>query len=281
MKTLKSLIARTLFPQDRKDLLIPQWPRAILAGVLIRPFFLHHLFCVWSTAFFIIESLWRPQFLPNVSHSGFLGWRVMDWESINCLAYQSVSRPEVQTYVDCMSSKCQILLNQDSLLENIHWLADIALVSGCPIFLQAVLPLLPASLPVMIHCERCLCRDRLPDTFEIIWTRVSHARVGGVTNQHIWLGVWAIPSWFLAPRVARQIGHIISHSERRKPCQLVPTFPAPTEYAPEVFLPGACTIFDLERNADIRVDALRQRSTTLHGGIMIEVRLSFLEIEYQ
>jgi len=35
-------------------------------------------------------------------------------------------------------------------------------------------------------------------------------------------------------------------------------FPAPTEYAPEVFVPGAGTIFDLERNADIGADALRQ-----------------------
>jgi hypothetical protein len=33
-------------------------------------------------------------------------------------------------------------------------------------------------------------------------------------------------------------------------------FPAPKEYAPEVFVPGAGAIFDLERNADIGADAL-------------------------
>jgi hypothetical protein len=35
-------------------------------------------------------------------------------------------------------------------------------------------------------------------------------------------------------------------------------FPVPTEYAPEIFVPGSGTIFDLERNADIGADALRQ-----------------------
>ena len=35
-------------------------------------------------------------------------------------------------------------------------------------------------------------------------------------------------------------------------------FPAPTEYAPEVFVLGAGTIFDLERNADIGADTLPQ-----------------------
>ena len=66
-------------------------------------------------------------------------------------------------------------------------------------------------------------RDPLLDN--VTWTRISHARVGGVTNQHIWVGVRNIPGWSLSPRVSRCIGHILSHSERPKPCPLVPSFP--------------------------------------------------------
>ena len=151
-----------------------------------------------------------------------LGIKSMDWKSINCLAYDSIRRPEVKASRDHLSLKLTIFPNQDALLKNSH-MTDIGLISGTTSFLRSVLPLLPVSLPLLIHCERRSRRDSLLDSVK--WTRVTHARVGGVTNQHIWLGVRGIPGWTLSPRVSRSIGHILSHSERPKPCQLLPTFP--------------------------------------------------------
>lgn len=95
----------------------------------------------------------------------------MDWKPINCLVYEKVSRPEVQASLDRMSSKRRILLNQDSVLGNSH-LIDIALISGSPVFLQVVVPSLPAALTLMIHCERQSQRDPLPDMLGITWTRI-------------------------------------------------------------------------------------------------------------
>jgi hypothetical protein len=153
-----------------------------------------------------------------------LGMKCNDWESFNCLKYETASRPEVQAALDRLSSKQRFFLNQNSLIGQSH-LTDIALIVGSPKFLLAVLPLLPEALPLVIHCERRSRRDPLPDKLGIIWTRISHARVGGVTNQHIWVGVRNIEDWALAPRVTRRIEHIIAHSERPKPCQKDSTFP--------------------------------------------------------
>jgi hypothetical protein len=153
-----------------------------------------------------------------------LGMKSIDWESFNCLKYETESRPEVQAALDRLSSKRRILLNQNFLIGQSH-LTDIALIGGSPQFLLAVLPLLPEALPLVIHCERRSRRDPLPDKLGITWTRISHARMGGVTNQHIWVGIRNIEDWALAPRVTRRIGHIIAHSERPKPCQKDSTFP--------------------------------------------------------
>jgi len=153
-----------------------------------------------------------------------LGMKSIDWESFNCLETDARSRPEVQAALNRLSAKQCIFSDQNSLLSNSH-LTDIALISGSPHFLRSVLPLLPLGLPLVIHCERRSRRDPLPDKLGIVWTRISHARVGGVTNQHIWLGIRTIARWTLTPRVSRQIGHIISHSERPKPCQKEAGFP--------------------------------------------------------
>jgi hypothetical protein len=117
-----------------------------------------------------------------------LGMKCNDWESFNSLEHETASRPEVHAALDRLSSKQRFYLNQNSLIGQSH-LTDIALIVGSPKFLLAVLPLLPKALPLVIHCERRSRRDPLPDKLGIVWTRISHACVGGVTNQHIWVGI--------------------------------------------------------------------------------------------
>jgi hypothetical protein len=153
-----------------------------------------------------------------------LGMKSVDWESFNCLKYEDASRPEVQSALGRLSSKQRILPNRNSLLAECH-LTDIALVSGSPLFLRVILPLLPPGLPLLFQCNRTSRRkEPLPVVEGLTWHWISHARVGGVTNQRILLGVRNIQGWALAPRVARSIGHIIAHSERPRPCQKDATF---------------------------------------------------------
>ena len=91
--------------------------------------------------------------------SWLLGIKSMDWELINCLAHARIPRPEVQASINNLSPKCRFFPDRDALLKNSH-LTDIALISGTPPFLRAVLPLLPASLPLLIHCKRHSYRQR-------------------------------------------------------------------------------------------------------------------------
>ena len=126
------------------------------------------------------------------------------------------SGPSVFQATDFLESK--FIVSQEPLI-------NIALISGSPLFLPAVLPLLRAGLPLVIHCKQRSRRDPLPSEFGITWTQISHARVGWVTNQRIWLGLQTVEGWASAPQVSRRIGHTISHSKRPEQCQKDAMFP--------------------------------------------------------
>jgi hypothetical protein len=153
-----------------------------------------------------------------------LGMKSADWELFNSVRYDTEHRPEVQSALDRLSSKRRLLKSQNSPLAQSH-LTDIGLVSGDSHFLRTVVPLLPAELPLVVCCERRSRRDPLPDRLGLRWTWISHSRVGGVTDQHISVGMRNLEGWSLAPRVSHRIGHIISHSERSKPCPQESTTP--------------------------------------------------------
>jgi hypothetical protein len=147
-----------------------------------------------------------------------LGMKSSDWESFNCIQSEFTSRPEVQASLDRLASKRRYFGTRSLLIAGCSS-TDIGLISGGTHFLSVLLSLLPPEFPLLLlQCDRQSRKDSLPVALGLRWIRISHGRVGGVTNHHIWVGVRHLKDWQLAPRVSRSIGHIICHAERPRPC---------------------------------------------------------------
>jgi hypothetical protein len=98
-----------------------------------------------------------------------LGMKGADWESFNCVKYEDASRPELRSALERLAPKQRILPNRNALLGACH-LTNVALVSGSPLFLRIVLPLLPPDLSLLFQCHRTSRRkEPLPVVEGLKW----------------------------------------------------------------------------------------------------------------
>jgi hypothetical protein len=87
----------------------------------------------------ILNKLLKAAVISQGIPCWVLGMKSADWESFNSVRHDTEYRPEVQSALDCLSSKRPLLKSQNSLLAQSH-LTDLGLVSGDSHFLRTVVP---------------------------------------------------------------------------------------------------------------------------------------------
>jgi hypothetical protein len=98
---------------------------------------------------------------------------------------------------------------------------SLVLVSGSLSYIGRLLPWLAASTgSALLFLEDVGRRPDLPVSADLIWRKISHRRVGGVTTQVGLFGFFRLDGWTLDNKVGREIGHILDYSLRPTPVEL-------------------------------------------------------------
>jgi hypothetical protein len=95
---------------------------------------------------------------------------------------------------------------------------SVVLISGTLGFVRKLLTWMmelgKGKAPRLIFVEGVGRRPVLPEGTDLVWRRISHKQVGGVTTQIGLFGFVRLEGWKLEPKVGREIGHIVNYGSR-------------------------------------------------------------------
>jgi hypothetical protein len=132
----------------------------------------------------------------------------------------ALDHPELTLAMGRLSGKIEEVVDLDAVAQNLCR-SSLVLVSGSLAYIGLLLPWLTASMgSALLFAEDAGRRPELPVSSNLIWRKISHQHVGGITTQVGLFGFFLLGGCNLDNKVGREIGHILDYSLRPAPVEL-------------------------------------------------------------
>jgi hypothetical protein len=140
---------------------------------------------------------------------------MLRWKPLDALDH-----PELTLAMGRLSGRIEAVGDLGAVAQN-SCRSSLVLVSGSLAYIGRLLPWLTASMRLaLLFAEDAGQRPELPVSSNLIWRKISHQRVGGVTTQVGLFGFFRLNGWTLDNKVGREISHILDYSLRPAPVEL-------------------------------------------------------------
>jgi hypothetical protein len=145
------------------------------------------------------------------------GMRQSNWSSVRMEAWKPRNWWDHPEIIAAMQNLGEVI-DEETTLESLMAgpQGSVVLISGTLGYVRKLLTWVMNLVndPILIFVEGVGRRPVLPEGSDLVWRRISHKRVGGVTTQVGLFGFVRLDSWRLEAKVGHEIGHILNYGSR-------------------------------------------------------------------